>query len=404
MIYLSFNRIYVAAIGLIVLFEQTLNRVAGSNVIGASLFILATLPILFSRQFAFNRAGGVILVAMILTFYSTFASLLNQNCQMEVKGFFSIILLWLVLIVSNVAPVAIFFRAHFVTAAVLIISTALNLFAFLGLLKNGLFNEPSHFAMYIIPLMAYRLLANPKDLLGLICLGAGFIFMPSTTLLLGSLFIWFVIYLSNSKGIALLRAIMATSSVLVFVFMIVTDVLPMPDTKERIINLFVGEDVEEANHLNMSSIVWLNGWSQAYQTFASTNGLGLGFNQMGCGNFHDIGYYSPLIQAAFSGDMLNAEDGSLLSAKLISELGYAGLFIIFALSWKSIAAIRDMIRSRAFRGTMQYDIYVLRSTAAISLLIYLFVRSGPYFLIPVILAMSLLFFSGSATRNNGQPQ
>ncbi len=371
--------------------------------IGASLFVLAALPLLFSRSLGHNAASKLVLALIFLTFYSTLASALNQNCSIGVKGLFSLILLWMVLIAGNLAPMLVFLRTRIVTSAILIIATSFNLPVYLGLLKHGLFNEPSHFALYIIPLLAYRLLANPKDSLGLLCLGAGFIFLPSTTLLIGGLLIGVVIYLSKSKKITSLRTIMALSMVSLFIFMIIADVLPMPDTKARIINLFVGTEVEAANHLNMSSIVWLNGWSQAYQTFISTYGLGLGFNQMGCGNFRDIGYYSLLIQAALSGDMLNAEDGSLLSAKLISELGYAGLFIIFALSWKSFAAIRDLIHSRPFRGTVKHDIHVLRATGAISILIYLFVRSGPYFVMPVILAMSLLFISSEATRNNGQP-
>ena len=92
---------------------------------------------------------------------------------------------------------------------------------------------------------------------------------------------------------------------------------------------------------NLSSIIWLNGWSQAYEYFNATSGLGVGFNQMGCENFQYLGMFSPYL-LQIEGVVLNAKDGSMMSVKLISELGVIGVLLVAYLLITSIKAILSL--------------------------------------------------------------
>ena len=80
----------------------------------------------------------------------------------------------------------------------------------------------------------------------------------------------------------------------------------------------------------------MNGFSMAGNYFILTNGLGIGFNLMGCSN--DYKYYGNYIEQiiAINGNVLNILDGSFLASKLISELGIIGFLIVVFLMIKSI--------------------------------------------------------------------
>jgi len=390
------NFTYAIAFALIYAFEQRFNLMAGTNIVGSLLYGLLALPVLTSKLLTEVKYTKPIVFLYTITTYSIIASLANPDCALQIKGGVSLILLWLVILSIRTIPLHAMLSSYSASSILLILITMANLLDYIGLplllgfQRAGFFNEASHLALYLIPLVAYRLLNNHKDKLAFLSLAAAFLFLPSTTLFVGTLFVVAILYVLKSRRHPIYSVLLALMAINFIVFGLMSGLVPMPDTSARIENLFSGESVETANHLNMSSLVWLNGWSQAFETLRATNGLGLGFNQMGCGPYFNIGDYTPLIQAAFSGDMLNAEDGSLLSAKLIAEFGYVGLCIVCFLALKSFIYLRNLIHFRNLFGTDQFDHYIFKATGAIILLLLLFVRSGPYFLLPLILGLSLI--------------
>ena len=275
---------------------------------------------------------------------------------------------------------------------------------FLDVMNAGVFNEASHVAIYVLPLLSYRILKSYKDPLASAVLVIILVCSPSTTLIVGMLFLFSVSYLKSRIHKPILSLFFVVIIIGTFLFVVMSGIIAMPDTQRRIENLFTGHQATQATAVNMSSLVWLNGWSQAFQSLTGTNGFGLGFNQMGCGMYSEVGIYTPLIQEAWSGDMLNSEDGSLLAAKLIAEFGFLGIVIVAIFTWQSVTVLFKFIRSHAVNRNSESQFSLMRATGAISLLVYLFVRSGPYFQLPVILAISLLLFSKNNLRDNNDPR
>jgi hypothetical protein len=85
---------------------------------------------------------------------------------------------------------------------------------------------------------------------------------------------------------------------------------------------------------NISSLVYAQGWQDALANLQRTHGLGLGFNMMGCAPLPDVPARQVLDNVFHLGE-LNAEDGSFLFSKIVSETGLIGLimigFVIFGL-------------------------------------------------------------------------
>jgi hypothetical protein len=82
---------------------------------------------------------------------------------------------------------------------------------------------------------------------------------------------------------------------------------------------------------NISSLVYVQGWQDAWFNLLHTRGIGLGLNMMGCGSLPDVSARSALALAGLSD--LNATDGSFLFAKVVSEAGVAGIAFYIVIIW-----------------------------------------------------------------------
>lgn len=78
---------------------------------------------------------------------------------------------------------------------------------------------------------------------------------------------------------------------------------------------------------NLTTLVFLQGWSLSYLNFFETAGLGLGFQMLG----EDGTKYSYFTDVIFNltGGSLNVSDGGFLAAKLIAEFGVLGIITVF---------------------------------------------------------------------------
>jgi len=125
---------------------------------------------------------------------------------------------------------------------------------------------------------------------------------------------------------------------------------------------------------NLSSLVYVQGWQDAWFNLKRTHGMGLGINMMGCSPLPDVSVRSVLALGGL-GD-INAEDGSFLFAKIVSEAGVLGIVFYIVLIWWWVQLERRL-------GHSQKDaIYVAVSVQAVFIFCFLassFLRSANYF-------------------------
>jgi hypothetical protein len=105
------------------------------------------------------------------------------------------------------------------------------------------------------------------------------------------------------------------------------DLLIRP-TVARVVGVAAPGDTE-----NTSSLVYLQGWQDAWANIARTHGLGLGFNMMGCHPLPDVPARTILALEGKGMEELNAQDGSILFGKIVSEAGVGGLVFYGAIIW-----------------------------------------------------------------------
>ena len=256
-------------------------------------------------------------------------------------------------------------------------------------------------AIYLLPIIGYRLMKNNKDWLALgltlfICL-----YFNSATFSVGLILIALVIglrkftHFQNKKKF--LVYVLALS--VIAVLLILSGYINISILTDRISAILLTiYQADPAGITNASAIVWLNGWSQAYDTLLVTRGLGLGFNQMGCGDFVNIGRFSDHISLWTGGVVLNWNDGSFLISKLASELGVVGLSIASYLCYQSYLAISRYVNVSHDANTSEAPLLAINAIGGICVLQLLFIRSNSYFLEPVILDLSLLLLASHAKK------
>jgi hypothetical protein len=244
-----------------------------------------------------------------------------------------------------------------------------------------LFYENSWIALYISPFIIYRLLSNSKDGYSWMAIVVISIYCFSSTFFILMSLLFLVISVKTNKMIYIIF-----SALLMLLYFSINKIALI----DRF-DTFLNYDSSAAG--NLSSYVWLNGFSMAYQNFITSSGLGVGLNLMGCTSSSSvIGFLSPVIEKITGGVLLNSEDGSFLSAKLVSELGFLGLLIVLVIVAISIRNIALYIFKKS-NSEINLDCIV----GSIVMLILLFVRAGGYFQLITILSLSLLF-SGSKTK------
>lgn len=396
------------------LLDQFLNMVFGFGAIGLCMVlgvVIATQSwrMINGRLDAFKLPSTkLVFIASILTLWSLVAAYLAPSCGLSTKGLLSIALAWAVFILwpaldfqkivsdIRISNFILIVSAIFLIAQIIGWGPLSNFWAFNK--PSGLFTEPSHVAMYLLPLISYRLFENHKDflVLGLICLI--WIFFNSATFMVGIILILFVIGLKKFIHSQNKVRFIALGAMLITLVMgsIIFGYINISILTDRIYAIFLlihGSDPRGI--LNASAIVWLNGWSQAYETLMMTRGLGLGFNQMGCGDFVNIGRFSDHIRL-WTGVVLNWNDGSFMGTKLISELGVAGFGLAVFLLAKSFHAIFSYLIAKENAISFNSRVCAMHASGAICMLILLLIRANGYFMEAVILCLSLLFFLNNA--------
>jgi hypothetical protein len=92
---------------------------------------------------------------------------------------------------------------------------------------------------------------------------------------------------------------------------------------------------------NLSSLVYVQGWEDAWANLIRTRGRGLGVNMMGCSPLPDVPARE--LMSAFFASGLNAEDGSFTFSKIVSETGLVGIAFYGAIIWAWVRQEKKLI-------------------------------------------------------------
>ena len=235
---------------------------------------------------------------------------------------------------------------------------------FIGGAKNIFpFSEASHYALFLGPFSIVLYILSTSKILKLtvilVLILVGILF-PNTTILMYA-FLIFMLYIKLS----LKNIFFIILGGIIFFNIILT-------------NKYFSERIffwNEQSSKNLSSLVYLQGVQDAYYSLKSTNGFGIGFQQLGTQKPSEAGII--LQQLMDNENGLNRQDGGFTSAKIIAEMGYLGfllLFIYFILLKKSFIYILNYLdnKERNIKLVIAYGfIYAY--------LIELFVRGAGYF-------------------------
>jgi len=227
-----------------------------------------------------------------------------------------------------------------------------------------LFTEPSHYAIVYIPFVFYAIYTCDKKSYALLYLSAALflaMMIENLTLLVGCLMIMFLLYGRRFMSLALVIPILVIAA-----------------------HYFISRLDFSPENTNSSKLVFLSGWERAYLSFISSNGIGVGFQQLGI--LGPEGDYQIMVRK-ISGSNLNINDGGSLAPKLIAEIGLFGfILLLFYLSF-AYKVVRKFL-SRQINGSK--NIFFLGVYLFFS--IELFVRGMGYFSLTSFLLLSSLYW------------
>jgi hypothetical protein len=330
----------------------------------------------------------VILISLILSY------LQNKSCLINNKEIFSIITIIALIYAINIYSFPKIVSDKYISAIILI-SIAISLITsycgyqfFDNDRGSGLYYEPSHLAIFIAPFVCYRLLARKIDIISWSIIIISLLTASSSTLYILISLIIISLIIKDHK---------INSLLLIIFFIIIT--YGAFDTSELSSRVSGVLDLKPDLNTNLSSIVWLNGWYQALDHLVLSNGFGVGFNNMGCDEYADLGMLNEMVKNINNGSALNVNDGSFLASKIISELGIIGIFFVIIFTFICLKKIYRLFYYDGSQVNMKNEI-LINSSGAICFLLLLFVRGFGYFLLPTILIFSMIFHKNELNNKN----
>jgi len=188
---------------------------------------------------------------------------------------------------------------------------------------SGFFSEPSHVGFSLFPCIAILMTAQSSKMRrrGVLALVALLIASRSSTLIL-LLAAWVLYRLLIQRKLRQASLLILGAGFLIAVGSAI-------NYDKLVVGISESNDLEAAN---ASSLVYLQGWEDMWSDVVRTRGLGLGFNMMGCNPLPDVPARDLLVIETGHAD-LNAEDGSALFIKVVSEAGVFGIAFYIALIW-----------------------------------------------------------------------
>ncbi|MGZ5029195.1 MAG: hypothetical protein ACXV8I_01175 [Methylobacter sp.] len=250
---------------------------------------------------------------------------------------------------------------------------------------SGLFHEPSHYALFVMPLwlIAFQCQRYRPWLYAALALAAGLCFSTTLAIFLICAFALKVYLCTTHANFSLykLGSRLMFGVVLAILAYNLSSLIYVADMSMQAYvgsRLYVFIDPDDAAAHNLSSDVILQGIELAQLSFFQSFGFGVGLGNFGASEqVVDLSVYRSLINATLNGYDLNLRDGGVLASKVLGELGVFALMIPLALS-------RYFRRLKATVDSSQLNYH---RAFAVALICLLFVRALPYFSAPVCLAV-----------------
>lgn len=266
----------------------------------------------------------------------------------------------------------------------------------LGSIFSGIYNEPSHLGFSIYPCILISLFSKNKFIFwaGIIFSVAFLYLSPSSTYLL--LFITagvITLYSRYAFHIFILALVFFMGILYIYLIWYRTETFLDFQTKISHIGSYLHhifnpwyEMVAKENESNLSSLVYLQGWSDAIQNLNNTWGLGKGFNMMGLDEIPMNAARSIINSRGM--ESLNNQDGSFLFSKGVSELGLLFFMPFVVLTFKSLVILLKA------KEALIKDYEIIKWLLIFSFVITSLIRSSGYF----CGTFALLVFTISALR------
>ncbi|MCT7487107.1 hypothetical protein N5T98_10760 [Aliarcobacter cryaerophilus] len=171
-----------------------------------------------------------------------------------------------------------------------------------------LFMEPSHYALILLPITLFVYLQSARRISILLIPMSIALMIQNLTLLVG--LICFLTF-QERKNLTIK---------ITFILLLFALVASFYDFSYFLTRLNFTENVS-----NLSTLVFLSGWEDAFINFKETYGLGLGINQLGIIGEH--GEFREILKS-LGMPQLNLLDGGTTGSKIISECGIVGLIFL----------------------------------------------------------------------------
>lgn len=396
----------------IFLLEQVINAYLGVALsVPIVLFLMLVLrsSSLFAKGIPIGTPSAIAVIVLIMFFQLPSVLFSPDECTINAKFvtttltfLISVWAMWLLRpelsIFSNIGSRLLL---YWIIGSVILAQIGLDIVTILGTESrspSGFYFEPSHLALHLVPLVAYRLLRNFSDRLSWISLTLVSFFAPSTTLA-AAMFILIIIKLGM-----IVRSKWFVAAVLLIGLVVITVLSSNISTNPTLTRVSGILNFSTEEITSLSSSVWLNGWSQMFDHLVASNGWGVGINRMGCGKLNMAGYLTPLISEGRD-SVLNATDGSFLFAKVVAEFGFLGLLACIYLSYLAVNSLLELSRHVVpvpNATDMQYY-SICRAASGLTLLIFLYVRGISYFAFPLMLSITTLLRSPLQIRRTTVP-
>ncbi|MDN0109157.1 hypothetical protein [Yersinia mollaretii] len=356
-----------------------------TNSLATGFILLIPIMILISwNEIELKISIKEIFCISIIVFYTIYITFYWTN-KIEYKGIISSLLLVLVFFLAN--QVSNYISKHSTTdefdKIIKLISTiylALGIFSIFYkvsffnynyYIKSSFpFSEPSHYAISCIPFLIYTAI-NSKTHIAFIYLFSMLLLslkLPSIIMMVATMLTLFIISLR-------LKYKLLYYMVSIFSFYFISNKIIQLDMA----NYFTSRLDFSLKNTNMTTLVYIQGWNDLLTNLIKTNGIGLGFQQMGTGETNELNEYI----FSLSGKYKNISDGSFLASKLVSEFGIIGIILLLAFVKLAMKCLFDI--TMAFKKNINDSVYLFSRVSIISFSVELFLRGVGYFSSSVVI-------------------
>jgi len=214
-----------------------------------------------------------------------------------------------------------------------------------------LFSEPSHFALATAPFLIYHVAARRHPILLLAFFTAWGMYIENLTMLI-------VVMLAALTIIDFKKVL----------FILIPTLIAVPALID--LNYYADRISFSTGSSNLSALVYMQGWENAYLALRDTAGLGIGFQQFGIANATGDATARILY---ITGDNYNLFDGGSTASKLVAEFGIfgmLGMLMLMARGFRSLMIIKHRRLS---------PLQLLAHSIMVAFLIELLIRGGGYF-------------------------